>query len=597
MATSGAGGKRQPRRAMEEERSIKIRQMKVPSRWRRFKSEKERVWQIGIRDFGKKRIKRKEIGRGGRRSSSLPNFRVRIEWSSRRMSGKVRRVSMLNNGFFLLNFAEEEKKVEVLLGGPWTFDNRPLILKEWSEHEDYKSGSVASLPVWVRLPAIKAHLMDPKILSRICSKLGRPICTDGVTAEGTSLSFARVCVEVYGEVELEDFIEYEDPFGNRYVQSVLYEWRPPRCSNCCNFGHLKEQCTEPNLDQMVAALKAKELAMIKEKDKREAVEDVEELEVVEETPLDVMRKESDVEKGNLSSEKRDDQGEKEGRVMTEEGESSKQRGSGPFQVVLSKSAQKRARQREKRSAVATDNGISKSVLKSNTSVKQNDEVTSRRRQKDPKGQKDDIVGKGGGDFNCILNRNEKRNGAMVRDRDLEDLQKFVNLNRLVDLEQGGSFYSWNNNNKNPDNRVWSKLDRAMGNESWFEEFQDSKAIFSSPGISYHSPILISWGGRETFKKHFRYCRFWEELDNYKDCVEGSWRSGRTCNNLFLLQAKLKKMKGMFKEKFVKETVGLDKRVDEAREHLLNIQKSVHDNPAKNKDAVGKRWRYKLKVLP
>ncbi|KAL9672365.1 hypothetical protein QQ045_028615 [Rhodiola kirilowii] len=75
-----------------------------------------------------------------------------------------------------------------------------------------------------------------------------------------------------------------------------------------------------------------------------------------------------------------------------------------------------------------------------------------------------------GDFNCILNRNEKRNGAMVRDRDLEDLQKFVNLNRLVDLEQGGSFYSWNNNNKNPDNRVWSKLDRAMGNESWFEEF-------------------------------------------------------------------------------------------------------------------------------
>ncbi|KAL9674556.1 hypothetical protein QQ045_030828 [Rhodiola kirilowii] len=375
---------------MEEERSIKIRQMKVPSRWRRFKSEKERVWQFGIRDFGKKRIKRTEIGRGGaplQFVAQLQGFVVGLKPFLGRMRGFIRskwgdesvvKVSMLNNGFFLLNFAEEEKKVEVLLGGPWTFDNRPLILKEWSEHEDYKSGSVASLPVWVRLPAIKAHLMDPKILSRICSKLGRPICTDGVTAEGTSLSFARVCVEVYGEVELEDFIEYEDPFGNRYVQSVLYEWRPPRCSNCCNFGHLKEQCTEPNLDQMVAALKAKELAMIKEKDKREAVEDVEELEVVEETPLDVMRKESDVEKGNLSSEK--------GMIRG---------GSGPFQVVLSKSAQKRARQREKRSAVATDSGISKSVLKSNTSVKQNDEATSSRRQKDPKGQKDDIVGKGG----------------------------------------------------------------------------------------------------------------------------------------------------------------------------------------------------------
>ncbi|KAL9691043.1 hypothetical protein QQ045_011460 [Rhodiola kirilowii] len=280
---------------------------------------------------------------------------IRAKWGDE----SVVKVSLLNNGFFLLNFAEEEKKVEVLLGGPWTFDNRPLILKEWSEHEDYKCGSVASLPVWVRLPAIKAHLMDPKILSRICSKLGRPICTDGVTAEGTSLSFARVCVEVYGEVELENFIEYEDPFENRYVQPVLYEWRPPRCNNCCNFGHLKEQCPEPNLDQMLAALKAKELATSKEKDKREAVEDLEDLEVVEETPLEVIRKESDVENGNLSYEK--GAVDKGGRVITVEGDSSKQGGTGAFQVVPSKSAQKRARQKEKRSARANDSGISKSV--------------------------------------------------------------------------------------------------------------------------------------------------------------------------------------------------------------------------------------------
>ncbi|KAL9690992.1 hypothetical protein QQ045_011409 [Rhodiola kirilowii] len=118
----------------------------------------------------------------------------------------------------------------------------------------------------------------------------------------------------------------------------------------------------------------------------------------------------------------------------------------------------------------------------------------------------------------------------------------------------------------------------MGNESWFDEFQDATAFFSPPGISDHSPILISWGARETYKKHFRYCRFWEELDTYKESVEGCWRSSRTCNNLFLLQAKLKKMKTMFKESFVNVTVGLDKRVEDARGNLLNIQMSVHDNP-------------------
>ncbi|KAL9677441.1 hypothetical protein QQ045_005671 [Rhodiola kirilowii] len=183
-----------------------------------------------------------------------------------------------------------------------------------------------------------------------------------------------------------------------------------------------------------------------------------------------------------------------------------------------------------------------------------------------------------GDFNSVLCSNEKRNGAMMRDTDIQDLHNFVTQKRLVDLEQGGWFYSWNNNNKNPDNRVWCKLDRAMGNESWFDEFQDAKAMFSPPGISNHSPILISMGARETYKKHFRHCRFWEELDMYKECVEGCWRSSRPCNNLFLLQAKLKKMNETFKERFVNVTVGLDKRVEDARGNLLNIQMSVHDNP-------------------
>ncbi|CAM8881351.1 unnamed protein product [Rhodiola kirilowii] len=216
-------------------------------------------------------------------SSRMKRF-VRAKWGDE----SVVKVSSLNDGIFLLNFAEEARKMEVLLGGPWTFDNRPLILKHWSEHEDYKCGSIESLPVWVTLPGIKAHVSDLTILSRICSVLGRPICTDGVTADGSSYGYARVCVEVFGDVELLDRIEYEDPYGNCYVQPVLYEWRPPRCTNCCNFGHLKEMCPEPNLEGMLAAVKEKEIQMAKEKDKREAAEDLDNIEVVEEeTPADV----------------------------------------------------------------------------------------------------------------------------------------------------------------------------------------------------------------------------------------------------------------------------------------------------------------------
>ncbi|KAL9687632.1 hypothetical protein QQ045_032037 [Rhodiola kirilowii] len=69
------------------------------------------------------------------------------------------------------------------------------------------------------------------------------------------------------------------------------------------------------------------------------------------------------------------------------------------------------------------------------------------------------------------------------------------------------------------------------------------------------------------------------MDMYSESVERCWKDFRPCNNLFLLQAKLKKMKALFKQKFVKVTVGLDKRVDDARENLLNFQMAVHNNPS------------------
>ncbi|CAM8967064.1 unnamed protein product [Rhodiola kirilowii] len=124
------------------------------------------------------------------------------------------------------------------------FDNRPLILKPWSK--SVRTTNVAALShfpcgLWVRLPGIKAHIADVRILSLLFSRLEKPICTDGVTADGLSYNYARVCVEVYADVELQDVIEYQDPYGNFFVQRVIYEWRPHRCPNCCNFGRQNTQ--------------------------------------------------------------------------------------------------------------------------------------------------------------------------------------------------------------------------------------------------------------------------------------------------------------------------------------------------------------------
>ncbi|KAL9670112.1 hypothetical protein QQ045_007663 [Rhodiola kirilowii] len=49
---------------------------------------------------------------------------------------------------------------------------------------------------------------------------------------------------------------------------------------------LKEQCPKPNMERMIELMKEYEIKKAKEKDRREAVADSDDIEVVEETPLE-----------------------------------------------------------------------------------------------------------------------------------------------------------------------------------------------------------------------------------------------------------------------------------------------------------------------
>ncbi|KAL9661356.1 hypothetical protein QQ045_026180 [Rhodiola kirilowii] len=175
-----------------------------------------------------------------------------------------------------------------------------------------------------------------------------------------------------------------------------------------------------------------------------------------------------------------------------------------------------------------------------------------------------------GDFNCILKPGEKRNGKRVRDTELEDLRNFVTNCDLNDIDASEHIFTWSNNNIISSQRIWCKLDRAMSNEGGLNQHPNVSAVFLPPGISDHCPLVVSWG--ET-------CNFWEELDDYQDKVDLCWKSSRDCNNLFLLQDKLKAMKRMMKGHFVKVTRGMEKRVAELRSDLGEVQILAIQHPS------------------
>ncbi|CAM8944505.1 unnamed protein product [Rhodiola kirilowii] len=182
------------------------------------------------------------------------------------------------------------------------------------------------------------------------------------------------------------------------------------------------------------------------------------------------------------------------------------------------------------------------------------------------------------DFNCVKDQRKKMNGNRVRDQETADFRRFLHITGLVDLPASGSHLTWSNNHINPNERIWSKLDRALGNSVWFDEMEEARAIFPSPGISDHCLVIVQWGQEERIKKNFRYCNFWENLEEYEEIIRSLWSYGNKCRNLFMIQAKLKYMKYIMKQRLVGSTRGMDKRVNQIREAILEAQRKSESKP-------------------
>ncbi|KAK9668744.1 hypothetical protein RND81_13G083200 [Saponaria officinalis] len=95
-----------------------------------------------------------------------------------------------------------------------------------------------------------------------------------------------------------------------------------------------------------------------------------------------------------------------------------------------------------------------------------------------------------GDFNVIRDVSERISNVLPNLDDLLDFNACIMDCGLVDLNSCGCEYTWTNNQDGLA-RVWSKLDRALVNGSWLVYFLSSNVNFLPPGISDHSPALVT----------------------------------------------------------------------------------------------------------
>ncbi|KAL9677585.1 hypothetical protein QQ045_005818 [Rhodiola kirilowii] len=149
---------------------------------------------------------------------NLHNF-IKAKW----VGDSTVQVSQLKSRVFLYKFVYGRERDRILDLGPWTFDNRPLVLRHWLPNENYSLESVVSLPIWVRFLGLAPHLRRADILSLIAITVGRPLRTDGFTARNEKLMYAKVLIEVFAVNEFKKSVLIEGPNGVNFVQKIVYE--------------------------------------------------------------------------------------------------------------------------------------------------------------------------------------------------------------------------------------------------------------------------------------------------------------------------------------------------------------------------------------
>uniref|UniRef100_A0A803QI18 DUF4283 domain-containing protein n=1 Tax=Cannabis sativa TaxID=3483 RepID=A0A803QI18_CANSA len=188
-----------------------------------------------------------------------------------------------------------------------------------------------------------------------------------------------------------------------------------------------------------------------------------------------------------------------------------------------------------------------------------------------------------GDFNEILKANErigKRAQSLPSQRFRDSMEKC----KMADLKFSGSFFTWNNK-QTPEERIFSKIDRAMVNTQWLNVFPCSEAVFLPEMNFDHSPILVTiYEDKSYGKKPFRYYNMWKMAPEYDKLVAKSCEEESRGSKMFRIVHKLRRFKTVLKQINRTDFSKIQKAETAARTQLAEIQGDLNQNPG-NEDLM------------
>ena len=96
-----------------------------------------------------------------------------------------------------------------------------------------------------------------------------------------------------------------------------------------------------------------------------------------------------------------------------------------------------------------------------------------------------------GDFNHLLELDDRIGGMSVTNVDIKDFQDCLNTARLQDMNQKGCRYTQTNKQEYGD-RIFSKLDHVLVNNKWITNYPTTETLFLTEEVFDHCPGLIKF---------------------------------------------------------------------------------------------------------
>lgn len=188
-----------------------------------------------------------------------------------------------------------------------------------------------------------------------------------------------------------------------------------------------------------------------------------------------------------------------------------------------------------------------------------------------------------GDFNQVLNIEEAYSyvPAPISLRGISNFSDCLSAAGLFDLASRGCQFTWSN--KSPSSPKARKLDRALVNEVWRQNFHESNAFFDVPGCSDHPPCLVTISTSED-RRHSRFIffNFFSTHPKYSQRLREAWSSvWFSPDPMVSLSQKLQAAKTCCKSINHGFFSNIEKRVKEAFEELEFLQRQMMNSPSQD----------------